>query len=227
MAVSVDFANTKVISVPKADMTLIQPSPEIRALDIDAFRKELKDLEADVFGMPWTDTHAHTQPQTIGGVTLARVVEILAPYTITFEDGQYAVNLVGANSNISDRANVNQVSIRSANSAGLTDPGLDEDTIAQAVRDISLAITLDGSLGRGVLVAQNVKLAYRIDNYRRNGLTGFADSARLRVFANQADADASTPGSPDGDDGEIGRATIQGTPHGTYTVLPIDIVAGA
>lgn len=38
---------------------------------------------------------------------------------MTFEDGQYAVNLIGANSNIADRVNVNQVSVRSANSAGL------------------------------------------------------------------------------------------------------------
>ena len=42
-------------------------------------------------------------------------------YTVTFEDGQYAVNLVGANSNVGDRVNVNQVSVRSANSAGLQD----------------------------------------------------------------------------------------------------------
>ena len=52
-------------------------------------------------------------------VTRGRVVEIINGYTVTFEDGQYAVNLTGANSNISDVANVNQVSIRAANSAGL------------------------------------------------------------------------------------------------------------
>jgi len=50
---------------------------------------------------------------------LARVVEIINDYTITFEDGQYAVNLVGANSNVADRVNVNQVSVRASNSAGL------------------------------------------------------------------------------------------------------------
>jgi hypothetical protein len=47
------------------------------------------------------------------------VIEIINDYTVTFEDGQYAVNLVGANSNIADRVNVNQVSVRAANSAGL------------------------------------------------------------------------------------------------------------
>ena len=120
MAISIDWG-TKVISVPKADTQLVQASPtEIRQLDIDVFRLELKSLEDSEDGMPFPDTHLHNAEVTVGGVTLAMVVEIINGYTITFEDGQYAVNLVGANSNISDVANVNQVSIRSANSAGLT-----------------------------------------------------------------------------------------------------------
>jgi hypothetical protein len=55
----------------------------------------------------------------VGGVVLARVVEIINGYTVTFEDGMYRVTLVGANSNISDVTNLNQVSIASTNSAGL------------------------------------------------------------------------------------------------------------
>jgi len=43
---------------------------------------------------------------------------------VTFEDGSYAVNLVGANSNISDITNLNSVSVRAANSAGLIDSDL-------------------------------------------------------------------------------------------------------
>jgi hypothetical protein len=69
--------------------------------------------------MPNLVTHRHNTEVLLGGVTYARVVEIISGYTITFEDGQYAVNLTGANSNIGDVVNVNQVSIRSANSAGL------------------------------------------------------------------------------------------------------------
>lgn len=118
MAITVDWP-TKVISVPKADMTLVQPSPEIRELDVDVFRLTLKDLEDDEDGMPFLRTHNHNAPTTIGGVTLARVVEIVNGYTITFEDGQYAVRLVNANNNVSDVTNVNQVSVRSANSAGM------------------------------------------------------------------------------------------------------------
>jgi hypothetical protein len=112
---------TKVIFVPKDYMQLTQEFPtEIRQLDINDFRLDLKDLEDSVAGMPMLDTHVHVSPITVGGVQLARVVEIINNYTVTFEDGQYAVNLVGANSNIGDRVNVNQVSVRSANSAGLT-----------------------------------------------------------------------------------------------------------
>jgi hypothetical protein len=121
MAITIDW-DTQIISVEKADMTLVQSVPiEVRRLDIDPFRLTLKDLEDDREGMPFLDTHSHNPPVTIGGVTLARVVEIINGYTITFEDGAYAVNLVGANSNIADVVNLNQVSIRSGNSAGLID----------------------------------------------------------------------------------------------------------
>ena len=122
MAITIDWAGTRVITVPRADMTLIQSSPtEIRQLDLNSFRLELLDLEDDIDGRPWPKTHNHNTTVTVGGVTLARVIELLEPYTVTFEDGQYAVNLVGANSNVGDRVNVNQVSVRSANSAGLVD----------------------------------------------------------------------------------------------------------
>ena len=121
MAISIDWG-TKVISIPRNDLTLLQSTPtEIRQLTIDSFRLELKDLEDSEDGMTFVDTHRSNAPVTVGGVILARVVEIINGFTITFEDGQYAVNLAGANSNIADVTNVNQVSVRSANSAGLQD----------------------------------------------------------------------------------------------------------
>ena len=119
MAITINWT-TKVISVPKADLTLIQSTPtEIRELNLNDFRLTLKDLEDSEEGMPYLDTHSHNAPVDVGGVSLARVVEIINGYTVTFEDDQYAVNLVGANSNVGDVVNVNQVSVRSANSAGL------------------------------------------------------------------------------------------------------------
>ena len=115
----VDWAN-RIIFVPKQVTAPIQLTPtEIRELDTDAFRLSLKSLEDSPEGMPYLDTHRHIAGVSVGGVTLARVVEIINDYTITFEDGQYAVNLTKSNNNIGDRVNVNQVSVRAANSAGL------------------------------------------------------------------------------------------------------------
>lgn len=116
MAISINWA-TKVISVPQADLTNLGGG--IYEMDIDVFRLALKDLEDDEAGIPFLRTHNHNAEVTVAGTTLARVVEIINGYTVTFEDGQYAVNLVGANSNIADVANVNQVSIRTQNAAGL------------------------------------------------------------------------------------------------------------
>jgi hypothetical protein len=126
MAITINWP-TGVITVPKADMTLIQSIPiEIRELNLNTFRLTLKDLEDDAEGQPWPTTHNHNTAVTVGGVTLARVVEIINGYTVTFEDGSYAVNLVGANSNLADVVNLNSVSVRSANSAGLVNlQGLD------------------------------------------------------------------------------------------------------
>jgi len=125
MAITINWL-TKVISVPKADMTLIQTDPfEVRELNLDWFRLQLKNLEDSEAGILYPDTHRHNTEIEVGGVLLAPVIEMINGYTITFEDGQYAVNLVGANSNVSDVVNLNQVSIRASNSAGLTsDPGL-------------------------------------------------------------------------------------------------------
>lgn len=129
MAISVDHL-TRVIFVPQADLTLIQG--DIYELNVNQFRLWLKDWEDSVDGMNMPDTHRHNTEVTLGGVTLARTVEIINGYTITFEDGQYAINLTGANNNLGDVTNVNQVSIRSSNSAGLTSQATAEE-IAEAV----------------------------------------------------------------------------------------------
>jgi hypothetical protein len=134
----VDWAN-RIIFIPKQVTAQVQASPtEIRELNLNDFRLALKDLEDSPEGMPYLDTHRHNTTVTLGGVTFARLIEIINNYTVTFEDGQYAVNLVGANSNVGDRVNVNQVSVRSANSAGLievaTGSGPTASETADAVR---------------------------------------------------------------------------------------------
>lgn len=99
--------------------------------------------------------------------------------------------------------------------------------VATAVRDINLAATASGSLGEGVLIAKNSRLAYRIDNFVRNQLTGFADTARLRIFPDLTTAAASEAGAAPGADNEIVLANIAGTPDGKFAALPTDVVSGA
>ena len=120
MPISIDWA-TSVINVPKSYLTLITGT--LYELDTDQFRLALKSLEDSVYGMPNLITHIHNTKVTVAGTTYARFVEIIAPYSITFEDGQYTVRLAGSNNNIFDVENgilnQNQVQIISTNSAGL------------------------------------------------------------------------------------------------------------
>lgn len=116
MAVTITWP-TKVINIPQSYLTSL--GGDVYELDSDQLRLDLKDLEDAEQGINYLDTHRHNTEVTLAGVTYARTIEIINGYTITFEDGQYAVNIVGSNNNIADVTNVNQVSIRSNNSAGL------------------------------------------------------------------------------------------------------------
>ena len=139
MAITIDW-ESKVIDVPKGDTTLIQSTPtEIRELDVNWFRLQLKDIEDNEAGVPFSNTHVHNTEVRLGSLVLARVVEVIDPYSITFEDGQYAVNLTGANNNIADKTNVNQVSVRSNNSAGLIAGGLTAEQNAQLMKTLTVA----------------------------------------------------------------------------------------
>ena len=116
MSISINYP-TKVISVLQAYLS--DKGGGIYEMDIDKFRKDLRGLEASEEGMLWLPTHEHFSEVVLSGATYSRMVVIINGYTITFEDGQYAVNAKGANSNIADVMNVNQVSLRSFNAAGL------------------------------------------------------------------------------------------------------------
>lgn len=119
MAVSIDWA-TKVITIPKADTTLVDAGPpEIRSYDVDAFRLELNDIQDSEEGIVFDTTHEHTPEKTLSGITYARFVEIINGYTVEFENGSYTVQLTGANHNIADVQVQNSVGIVVQNSAGL------------------------------------------------------------------------------------------------------------
>lgn len=118
MALSINWA-TKVITIPQADLTPVSGS--LYELDVDAFRLALKDIEDGEEGMAFPDTHRHNTEVTLGGVTYARTLEIINGYTVTFQDvgSPYRVRCVGANHNISDVQNLNNVSLIVGNAAGL------------------------------------------------------------------------------------------------------------
>jgi len=116
MSLSVNW-KTKVITVPQSYLTPL--GGVYYELNVDDFRLDLKNIEDSEEGMPHPDTHRHNTEVTIGGITLARTLEVINGYTVTFEDGSYAVTLMGANNNILDVLNFNNVSVSSTNSAGL------------------------------------------------------------------------------------------------------------
>lgn len=142
MTISIDPA-THVITILKSQLTGTFPNHE---LNVNTFRNALKDWEDNEEGIWQPKTHTHNTQVTLGSLTLARVVEILAPYTITFENDYYSVNLVGANNNIADRLNLNYVSVRTNNSAGLT-----ELNLSASVWDELIAGHLtDGTTGKAL-----------------------------------------------------------------------------
>jgi len=118
MAISVNW-ETKVITIPESYLTFI--SGALYELDVDRFRLDLKDIEDGEDGMSFPDTHRHNTEVTLGGVTYARTFEIINGYTVTFEDvgSPYRVRCIGANHNISDVQNLNNVSLIVGNAAGL------------------------------------------------------------------------------------------------------------
>lgn len=138
MAIDVDWTGIATVPyriyIPRADMPIVQVSPEIRSLDVAAFKQDLGTLQADEEGIMWTDTFIHVGETVLSGVTYARFVEIIAPYSVEFEDGQYTVIASGANHNIADVKVANQVSLVTQNSAGLINNS-PPSAIADAVWD--------------------------------------------------------------------------------------------
>jgi hypothetical protein len=126
MALVFDY-NTRIITIPKADLLLVQTLPsEVRQLNINDFRLWLHDEQDDERGIVFVEMFENQPPKTISGVTLARVLEILSPWKVEFDDtggaDLYAVNIVGGNSNLADVVVKNTVGVNTANSAGLQDP---------------------------------------------------------------------------------------------------------
>ena len=137
MPISINWG-AKIINVSIDSLEFV--STNIYKLDINTFRLALKALEESEDGMAFPDTHRHNTEVDVAGITLARVVEMINDYTITFEDDQYLVTLYGANSNISDVINFNQVSVRAVTSAGLLVSVQGSGVTEQDKSDIATAV---------------------------------------------------------------------------------------
>ena len=158
---------TGVITIPQADLTHL--SGANYELDVDWFRLQLKDLEDSEEGAVWPDTHKHSTAVSLSGVTYARQIEILDPYTITFQDvgTPYTVACVGANHNIADKKNVNQVSLIVGNSAGLimvSTSGASPVDIADAVWGADEGKIVRKMLANKVIKSGNIITIYDDDN---------------------------------------------------------------
>jgi len=118
MAISIDWG-TRIISVPQADLTFL--SGVNYSLNTETFRLALRDLEDSPEGIVFPKTHNHSTAVLLGGVSYARIIEIINGYTITFEETgtPYSVSLVGSNNNILAVTNLGTVQIASNNSGGL------------------------------------------------------------------------------------------------------------
>lgn len=177
---------TKIITIPFADLTPV--SGNVYSYDLNNFRLELKDLEDSVEGMAFPKTHNHNTTVTVGGITLARVIEIINGYTVTFEDGQYAVNLLNANSNVADVTNVNQVSVRPFNSTGLIQITQGSGVLPSDITAIESAIwnrLIDGFKAEDIIKIMASVLAGKVSG-AGSGTESFKsiDDTKVRVISN-------------------------------------------
>lgn len=112
---------TGVITVYKTDPFMAFQGGSVYDMDTNAFRLAVMAEEYNETGIIWPHVFSHNTVVTLGGIDYARIVEILSPYTVTFDDtgGGWVCNLLNSNNNILDVTNLTSVQVRSNNSAGL------------------------------------------------------------------------------------------------------------
>lgn len=120
MALTFDYA-TFTITIPQSDLTLVQGT--LYEADTNQIRLDIAAEQASERGA-WAPTaFTHNTEVTVAGTTFARLIEIISPWSLEFEDGTYSVRLAGSNNNYFDVENgilnQNMVQVISNNSAGL------------------------------------------------------------------------------------------------------------
>ncbi len=185
MATTIDWA-TGIITVNQADLTLV--SGTLYTMDTDAFRLELKALEASLAGMAEPDIHLHNTAVTVGGITYARTIEILSPYSVQFlPNTQWSVRLEGSNNNIWDvEAGIlvqNQVQVIPTNSGGLID-GTITSQIVEGTLDVQAALRVILAATAGKLsgaATTTVTIRNTLDDKNRIVATVDADGNRTAI----------------------------------------------
>ena len=108
------------IYIPQSDLTYLSAGKY--KLGLIGFKNKCRNLSANPLeGLSYPPIIEYKESTDTGDVIIASVVLLINGYTVTFEDGQYAVLFDGANTNVHNNTNVNQVSVRPNNSTGLQD----------------------------------------------------------------------------------------------------------
>ena len=118
MALLCDW-NTKIITVPKADLTLV--SGTLYTLDVVKWFQLLRELNGDVEGIAETvrePLYNNTPPTS----STPRIVDVINGYTCQMEDGLYNVEMINGNTNWREVEIKNQVGVGTNNTTGFIDP---------------------------------------------------------------------------------------------------------
>jgi hypothetical protein len=133
MALSIDPA-TSTVTIPQADLTY--SSGTLYDFDTLQFMRDLNALLDDEEYIWMNTAFSHNTEVIISGVPYARLIEMLSPWSITFEDtgSAYSVRYINSNNNMFDvdsgRLNPTAlVTVISQNSAGLTSSSVDATNI--------------------------------------------------------------------------------------------------
>lgn len=118
---TIDYLTNEIL-IPKSDTTFVKIDPvsgrEIRSLDMDYLWRSLADIQDNAEDICAPTCFENNVPKDLDTFVQGRSVLILSPYFVTFEDGTYAVNLKGGNTNLKGRLTVNSVSVNTDNTAG-------------------------------------------------------------------------------------------------------------
>lgn len=139
MAYSADWGQ-RIVTIPRADMPVLQASPEVRSLTMSDFRAGLHTLQDSEDGIVEPPIHRRIDPYTISGITYLNAIEVINDWQIEFEDGVYTVVLSGGNTNILDVKVENSVGVLGNNSAAAIEVSALSDAESAALTAVQTGV---------------------------------------------------------------------------------------